>query len=50
MKNSFPKRIKRHYRKLACNTSAKFKDCALVNRSVYTLIYKQIYEELFSKT
>ena len=54
MKSSFPKCVKRHSRRWACNTNAKFKDCLLVKSfshmyiSVCICVY--IYVGLFCKT
>ena len=51
MKSSFPKRVKRHFkRKWACNANAKF-DYYLFEHS-YSYMNKcvDIYEEVFSKT
>ena len=54
MKNSFPKRIKRHSKKCDSNVNLKFVECVLEKSSSYMLAYihtyLQIYEELFPKS
>ena len=52
MKSSFPKRVKRHFRKCACNANAKFKECVLVKgfSHIYVLIYKRaLFQNMISE-
>ena len=53
MKSDFPKRVKRHSKRLSRNANAKFDYYVLVRKFPHMnkrkYIYVHIYEELFSK-
>ena len=49
MKSSFPKHVKRNYRKRPCNASANFEDCLLGKSFSYIYIYV-VYMYIFMKS
>ena len=51
MKISFPKCVKRHSKKWACNAHAKFKDCVLVKSfsHICTYLWRALFQNMISE-
>ena len=50
MNSSFPKRVKRYSRKIACYANSKYKDCVLFGKEFFTCVYMHIFMKTLFQT